>query len=191
MSDQVTYSNIWKTLSKIDCSAQAEQKQGLTYLSWAWAWGILMEHYPEAEWQELPPVEYEDGTVSVGCLVKIGECARTMRLPVMDHRNKPVPKPDAWLRNKADMRCMTKCLALFGLGHYIYAGEDLPSAQEAPQGAPKLTEQQEATIQGLLDKCSEGTSERFLAAYKAPTVADIDPRRYDAACRALRAKAAQ
>ena len=43
-----TYASVWKTLSAIDCSEKAEKKNGLTYLSWAWAWGILMEHYPEA-----------------------------------------------------------------------------------------------------------------------------------------------
>ena len=188
-----TYGEIWKTLSKIDCRAKSEEKQGMTYLSWSWAWGILMEHYPSAEWVELPEVVYPDGTVAVGCMIRIGECNRTMRLPVMDHRNKPIANPDAWMRNKADMRCMVKALALFGLGHYIYAGEDLPtpaaSEQAAPVTPPALTEQQVATLQGLLDKCPEGTSERFLAAYNAPTVSAIDSRRYDAACKALRERA--
>lgn len=63
------------------------------------------------------------------------------------------------------------------------------SEQAAPVTPPALTEQQVATIQGLLDKCPEGTSERFLAAYKAPTVAAIEARRYDAACKALRERA--
>jgi len=51
---------------------------------------------------------------------------RDMWLPVMDHKNKAVINPDACQINKTKMRCLTKCLAMFGLGHYIYAGEDLP-----------------------------------------------------------------
>ena len=183
-----TYGDIWKTLSNIDCRAQSEKKQGLTYLSWAWAWGILMEHYPEAEWVELPPVDYPDGTVAVGCMIKIGECNRTMRLPVMDHRNKPITNPDAWVRNKADMRCMVKCLALFGLGHYIYAGEDLPTPAEpqAPEKPPALTNQQVASIAGMLLKCAEGTRERLLAAYKVESTTDLPAKHYDGIMKRLR-----
>lgn len=58
--------------------------------------------------------------------VSMGNRTRTCFLPVMDHRNKPITNPDAFQVNTAIMRCMTKCLALHGLGLYIYAGEDLP-----------------------------------------------------------------
>jgi hypothetical protein len=54
-------------------------------------------------------------------------------LPVMDHRNKPIPAPDACQVNTAIMRCLVKCIALHGLGLYIYAGEDLPEEAETPQ----------------------------------------------------------
>lgn len=58
---------------------------------------------------------------------------RTGFLPVMDHRNKPILAPDAFQVNTAIMRCMTKTLALFGLGLYIYAGEDLPYDEEVAE----------------------------------------------------------
>jgi hypothetical protein len=58
--------------------------------------------------------------------VTLNGTTRTGFLPVMDHRNKPIPEPDAFQVNTALMRCLTKTLALFGLGLYIYAGEDLP-----------------------------------------------------------------
>jgi hypothetical protein len=58
----------------------------------------------------------------------------TCQLPVMDYKNKAIPKPDAFAVNTAIMRCMTKALSLHGLGLYIYAGEDLP---EAPVITPK------------------------------------------------------
>ena len=40
---------IWDTLSKIDCSKHIEKKGNLTYLSWAWAYGIMMDNYPEMQ----------------------------------------------------------------------------------------------------------------------------------------------
>jgi hypothetical protein len=55
----------------------------------------------------------------------------TCFLPIMDHRNKPIQQPDAFQVNTSLMRCMTKALALHGIGLYIYAGEDLPEQDEA------------------------------------------------------------
>jgi hypothetical protein len=53
-----------------------------------------------------------------------------MWLPVMDFRHKAIANPDARAISDAKMRCMVKCFALFGLGHYIYAGEDLPPGDD-------------------------------------------------------------
>jgi hypothetical protein len=53
-----------------------------------------------------------------------------MWLPVMDFRNKAVVNPSSVDINKAKMRCLTKCFSQFGLGHYIYAGDDTPSEPE-------------------------------------------------------------
>lgn len=86
-----------------------------------------------------------NGTGMVWVTVTLGERSRTCFLPVMDHRNKPIQNPDAFQVNTAVMRCMTKCLAMFGLGLYIYAGEDLPDdggevKQQAVVLGPSLTE---------------------------------------------------
>jgi len=135
-----TYASVWQTLSAIDCSEKAEKKNGLTYLSWAWAWGILMEHYPEATYQFLNEEWDSEGRATVWCSVKIGELDRLMWLPVMDYKNKAIVKPDTRAVSDTRMRCLTKCLAMYGLGHYIYAGEDLPSQTETaeePKPEPK------------------------------------------------------
>jgi len=76
-----------------------------------------------------------NGTGMVWVDVTLNGTTRTGFLPVMDHRNKPIPEPDAFQVNTALMRCMTKTLALFGLGLYIYAGEDLPEGE--PEVAPE------------------------------------------------------
>jgi hypothetical protein len=54
-----------------------------------------------------------------------------MWLPVLDFKNKAIQSPNAFDINSARMRCLVKCLAMFGLGHYIYAGESAPSPQQA------------------------------------------------------------
>ena len=121
-----TFKEVWDNMSKIDCSGQVEKKNGLSYLSWAWAWGITMEHYPYAQYEMLPNEVLADDTVIVWCKVTIGHLERSMWLAVMDFKNKPIARPSSTHVANSRMRCLTKCLSMFGLGHYIYAGEDLP-----------------------------------------------------------------
>lgn len=137
------YAEIWQKLSAVDVSSMTETKQAgsvkLTYLSWAHAWAVMMEHYPdmyvtftsyerstETATTHNDVQYYRDGSAAVKCNVTIGGCIRSFTLPVMDHKNKAIQNPDAWAINTAKQRCMVKVFALFGLGHYIYAGEDLP-----------------------------------------------------------------
>lgn len=121
-----TYKDIWDTLSKVDCSEHSESKNGLTYLSWAWAWGMLMKYYPHAKFSIMPEEHMQDGTVICNVEIYIDECTRGMWLPVLDYRNKAIQNPSSWNINTTRMRVLTKCIGLYGLGHYIYAGEDVP-----------------------------------------------------------------
>ena len=133
---ELTYKDVWDKLSKIDCSDKIEKKMNLSYLSWAWAWGILQEHYPQAQYlfyqgeDDVPYVRYPDGTGEVRCRISIDNLTREMTLCVMDFKNNAVKNPNSSQVNNSKMRCLTKCLAMFGLGHYIYAGEDLPEDVE-------------------------------------------------------------
>ena len=156
----MTNEAVWKTLSSIDVSDKTEKKGNLTYLSWAWAWGKLMENFPQAtytftEW-EYPDgtykdvLVYDDGTCSVECEVKIEELSRKMWLPVMDYRNNAIPNPSARQISDTKMRCLVKCLAMFGLGHYIYAGEDLPRSNDIGNEYT-ITNEQKARYQELLN----------------------------------------
>jgi len=136
MTDKLTHKEVWETLSKVDCSEHIEKKMNLSYLSWAWAWGVLMEHYANAQitFQAFTDQDgimrdamfYPDGSASVHVTVSIGDLARSMWLPVMDYKNNAISNPSARQISDAKMRCLVKAIALFGLGHYIYAGEDLP-----------------------------------------------------------------
>ena len=133
MSEETTYQKIWQTLSSVDCNEHTEKKGNLTYLRWAWAWGILMEHYPGATFEFADNETHADGSMTVHCTVTIGECQRSMWLPVMDYKNAAIKSPNARDISDNKMRCLTKTLALMGLGHYIYSGEDIPSSSKQPE----------------------------------------------------------
>lgn len=156
--------SVFETLSAINCNDHTEQKNGLTYLSWAWAWGIVKSYYPTANYEV---VEYggrpylHDANLGYLVTTKVTIDGETipMSLPIMDSTNKAqkhtpytyevnkykyvngirqvVGKEERTVEsatmfdiNTAIMRCLTKNLAMFGLGHYIYAGEDLPKSVE-------------------------------------------------------------
>lgn len=139
MSD-LTFREIWDTLSKINVNDHVQEKNGLSYLSWTFAWEIMMDHYPDLtiEWHGKDDAQpdvfyYEGGTVIVACTVTIGGCSRHCWLPVMTgYKNTAVARPDSRAISDAKQRCLVKCFALFGLGLYIYAGDDLPR-DERPQ----------------------------------------------------------
>ena len=134
----------WDILSKIDCAEKVENKNGLTYLSWAWAWGILKAHFPDASFEKhyfdgLPYAADPNGYAYVKVSVTVEGAEVTETMPVLDYRNKAVKNPDAFSVNSSLQRCLTKAISYHGLGHYIYAGEDLPpnDGEEAPEEAPK------------------------------------------------------
>ena len=140
-----TFVDIWQTLSAVNVEDFVEEKMNLRYLSWANSWIVLMDHYPQAIMDFGANEIHEDGTVTVHCTIVIDTYARHMWLPVMDHRGRAIVRPDARAISDNKMRCMVKCLALFGLGLYIYAGEDLPSAEkDTPKSTPKPTPAPEA-----------------------------------------------
>lgn len=121
----------FERLAAIDCKPYIEKKNGLSYLSWAWAVDQLLRADPSASWSYGEPQRYGD-TMMVFCTVTAFGQPRTMQLPVMDHRNKAIANPDAFAVNTAMQRCLVKGIALHGLGLYIYAGEDVPRTTDAP-----------------------------------------------------------
>ncbi len=132
--------SVFQTLSKINVNDHTEKKSGLTYLSWAWAWAKLKEHYPEAVYTIYENADglfyHTDGKTA---WVKTGVTVEGIEyiefLPVMDHRNKSIPLEQitSFDVNKAVQRSLTKAVARHGLGLYIYAGEDLPESEDEPE----------------------------------------------------------
>ena len=146
--------SVFEVLNAIDCSEHIEKKNGLTYLSWAWAWQILKKHYPAATYQIYEDAQgrnyHTDGRT---CWVKTGVSVEGIEhieyLPVMDFRNASilVDKVTSFDVNKAIQRSLTKAVARHGLGLYIYAGEDLPdAADDEKRPAPTKPVQQPKPI---------------------------------------------
>ena len=172
----MTNAEIFKTLSELNVNEKTEEKNGLTYLSWAWAWAEFKKICPDATYEVVKfdglPYAYDEHTgYMVYTRVTAGDLTHEMWLPVMDGANKAMKSEEYWYTvknpkfkyakrcedgkyrdsygreqkeyveknvdpatmfdiNKAIMRCLTKNLAMFGLGLYIYAGEDLPESEK-------------------------------------------------------------
>lgn len=181
-----TAATIWKTLSRVDCRDKIDKKGSLSYLSWAWAWGILMEHYPDAVFEFSPERTFPDGSVETVVTITIGTTSRQMTLPVMDNRNNSVINPSSRQVNDTRMRCLVKCLALFGLGHFIYAGEDLPM-DAVPEPPAIITAEQAATVAEMLEQTGSDTR-KFCQAFRCDAVETLPASAFAPAMKALREK---
>lgn len=139
--------------------------------------GELKNHFPHAWYRKHEagngyPCFYDaQGYAFVKVTVGLDKTTNhevTEVMPVLDHRNKPIQGPNAFDVNNALQRCLAKAIAYHGLGHYIYAGEDLP--QETGMEA-----QNNGHVGGRVPDAS-GTTNTPLAVdafqQKAPTVFD-------------------
>ena len=132
--------NYFSRLNGINVNEHAESKNGLTYLSWAWAWAEVKKAFPDATYTVYENAQgwnyHTDGKT---CWVKTGVTVNGIEhieyLPVMDYKNKSIPadKVTSFDVNKAIQRSLTKACARHGLGLYIYAGEDLPEGEDNPE----------------------------------------------------------
>ena len=184
MTKDVKDTNYFVDLNSVNVKDKVEQKNGLTYLSWAWSWAEVCKRYPSATYEVvkfngLPYVFDPDTGYMVYTKVTIEDITREMWLPVMDGNNlamrnicyevqtkykKITVKPATMFDiNKAIMRCLTKNLAMFGLGLYIYAGEDLPEGEAEAKPESKDNTPAPATVTAkpisvrkeLVDFCNE------------------------------------
>jgi len=147
-----TIKTTFEKLSSINVNDRVEKKNGLTYLSWAWAWSEVKKACPDATYV-IKQTDYDE-QLGFMCHTEVTIAGETLEmwLPVMDGANKSMKKEaytyitrygeksvDAATSfdiNKTLMRCLVKNLAMFGLGIYIFAGEDLP---ESEASAPSVS----------------------------------------------------
>lgn len=145
--------NYFLELNKIDVSSFVEKKNGMNYLSWAYAWQEIKAKFPDANYKiyerENGVIYWDDGrTAWVKTGVTINGIEHIEYLPIMDYRNQsiPVEKITSFAVNTAIQRSLTKACARHGLGLYIYAGEDLPV-----ETAEKQAETKNILHEGLID----------------------------------------
>lgn len=196
MSDE---KSIFQTLNAIDVNDHVERKKSgksyLSYLSWSWAWAELKKKYPDAAYEikkfenNLPYVYDENTGYMVFTSVTIDGLTHEMWLPVMDGANKAMKsKPYSYDTkfngkknveaatmfdiNKTIMRCLVKNLAMFGLGLYIYSGEDLPDVEAEP---PKLISQEQIThLEDIINETSQMSGQDIMAfTLKAANIAAL------------------
>jgi hypothetical protein len=165
--------SVFEVLSAVNVSDKVEKKGNLSYLSWAWAWGEVKKRYPSAKYwyykdkKTKLPLAFNNAFGGF-CYTRVTIDGDTlpMWLPILDNRNQTVTKPNAFQVNSTLMRCLTKNLAMHGLGHYIYAGEDLPASADIQELSktdekPWLKKSElEATLKG-----TKKQAETVLAAY--------------------------
>ena len=142
--------NYFVKLNSINVNDKTEKKNGLTYLSWAWAWAEVKKMFPDAVYTIYENKDgwcyHTDGkTAWVKTGVTVNGIEHVEYLPVMDTRNRSIPLESitSFDVNKAIQRSLTKACARHGLGLYVYAGEDLPESDTdsqkpvaPPPGAP-------------------------------------------------------
>jgi len=202
----------FEELFKLNVNDKTEIKQSgntkLTYLSWSFAWSEFVKVYPKATYEiiknekGLPYFADESGAM-VYTKVTAGKITHEMWLPVMDGANKAMKSQAYEYKTKYDtkrceaytmfdinktvMRCLVKNLAMFGLGLYIYAGEDLPEqndkaevVQEPTQFKP-CTQTQVKIITDLIET-KNVEIEKF---YKAYSILSVDELSFDDAGKAI------
>ena len=172
-----TKKSVFATLQEVAIKSKVEQKGNLDYISWANAWQMLKEKFPEA--QRKVYEHYHTGlnyfTDCKTAYVKVGIIVEGLEhidyLPIMDFRNNPVPieKLTCTEVNKAIQRSTAKAIAMHGLGIQLWTGEDLPADPVKPVAPPQLpqlkmgsedwgkvskwiVENKEADFQGLMSK---------------------------------------
>ena len=149
--------SVFETLNHINVNEHTEEKNGLTFLAWAWAWSKVKENYPKAFYtiyETTNPQGYICNYFTDGryCWVKTGVTIEGLEhieeLPVMDYKNQSIPleKVTSFNVNTTIQRSLTKACARHGLGLYIYAGEDLPQEEKIP-----MSEEQKKIIDSLDD----------------------------------------
>tara|TARA_R110000764_G_scaffold221881_1_gene310444 strand:+ start:2145 stop:2834 length:690 start_codon:yes stop_codon:yes gene_type:complete len=171
----------FEKLSAINVNKFVEKKNNLTYLSWAFAWSETKKVCPDATYtivkdEQGNPYVYDE-MLGFMCETNVtieGETL-SMWLPVMDSKNQAMRKvPYSYTTrygekqvagatsfdiNKTLMRCLVKNLAMFGMGIYIYAGEDMPvtSTPSAPStpSVPSKTKETETESKPKLDITNE------------------------------------
>ena len=118
----LTYKEVWETLSKVDVSAYTKKAEGKfgNYIPWHYARAILSHFYPQYRVIWLPSEKFEDGTMMLHCRVEIDHLSQARSKHVYDNNYNAIANPNADDIQDNMQRCMVKCMAYFGLGMQVF-----------------------------------------------------------------------
>ena len=159
-----TKQSTFHILNKIDVKKYTKKKGAYNYLSWCFAVRELKKACPTARWGV---TKAEDGSpffeTQCGYFVEVWVDVDGISLsqihPVLDNRNNPIEKPNAFEINTSLQRALAKAIALHGLGLYIFAGEDLPDSKLDESLIKRITNLAEKTKDtDVMQKIDEGIS---------------------------------
>jgi hypothetical protein len=177
--------NNFQKLYELDVNHKTESKNGLKYLSWAFAWAEFKKVYPDAlytvgQYDGNPYLHDEHLGYLVSTEVTVGGLSLPMQLPVMDSKNKAmksapyqystrngmkdVEAATMFDINTAIMRCLVKNLAMHGLGLYIYAGEDIPSVDDSEEIAAAIA---------MIDQAIEVNDDKYVNDKWSTSIASV------------------
>lgn len=166
--------SVFERLSAINVNEHVEKKKDLKYLSWPWAWSATKRECPDATYKILD-TDYDD-TLGFMCHTTVTIEGETLEmwLPVMDGANKSMLKRSYTYStrfgdktvesattfdiNKTMMRCLVKNLAMFGMGIYIYANEDLPEGETTATVKPDAPKNPETEEVKKITQLEKGTA---------------------------------
>lgn len=168
--------NTFKELAAVNVKDRLEKKGRFDYLSWAYAWAIVKDKYPDAQRKvyesEATELNYftdgRTGYVKVG--VTVNGLEHIDYLPIMGHNNNSldVSKIDSFAVNKTIQRSTVKAIALHGLGLSLWAGEDLVDISES---APAVRAVSKATLKKTHEKWNDVVN--YVKANKSTPFASI------------------
>ena len=199
---------MFNALSNLDLKDKCEKREQLTYLSWANAWSEFKSAYPSATYRilknenGLPYFSDPDLGIMVFTEVTVDDVTHQMWLPVMDSKNKAMKftpytyqvwdnYKKAYVEktvqacsmfdiNKTLMRCLVKNLAMFGLGLYIFQGDDLPeksaddTASSAPQQMQRPVQQPVDPLAGIKNAINSANDVTTLMSFYLDHQGEID-----------------
>jgi len=168
--------NTFKELAAVNVKDRLEKKGRFDYLSWAYAWAIVKDKYPDAQRKvyesEVTELNYftdgRTGYVKVG--VTVAGLEHIDYLPIMGHNNQSlnIDKIDSFAVNKTIQRSTVKAIALHGLGLSLWAGEDLVDISES---APAVRAVSKATLKKTHEKWNDVVN--YVKANKSTPFASI------------------
>jgi hypothetical protein len=181
--------SVFERLSAINVNEHVEKKSNLSYLSWAWAWSEVKRACPDARY-DIKETDYDE-TLGFMCHTTVTIEGETLEmwLPVMDGANKSMLKVPYTYKtkygeksvegattfdiNKTIMRCLVKNLAMFGLGLYIFAGEDLPEDTSSAVAPAPVAKKESKLIELVKDSTDWNNVVKYVTANKEQGLANI------------------